>query len=296
MKVLVVGGSGFIGREFLRQLVAAGHSARVLARGTRPTLPGVESVRGSVLDPASLRGACDGCDVVVYLAGIIAETREQTYERVHDEGVGHVLAEARAAGVRRWVHMSALGTRADAVSRYHRSKWAGEQRVRASGLGWAILRPSLVYGPGDGLVNLFAGMARWSPVLPLLGGGGAELQPIGVGEVARCFVAAVEGTGTGRETTLCGHDRVTLRRLVELVLEATGRRRLLVTVPWGVARVQARLCEWFFTGLLGKAPPLNRDQLVMLAEGNTGDPSAMFREFGVDPRPLREGIGAMFRG
>jgi len=294
VKVLVVGGSGFIGREVVRQLVAAGHRPRVLARGTRGAMPGVEAVTGSVLEPEGLDAACAGCEAVVYLAGIIAEVGDQTYERIHVDGTVHMLAAARAAGIRRWVHMSALGSRPGAPSRYHRTKWAGEERVRASALDATILRPSLVFGPGDGFLNLFARIARWSPVMPLIGGGTMEFQPIAVEEVARCFVAAVGGLGRGTAFAVCGRERVTLRGIVGAMLEATGRRRLMVTVPWWAARLQAMAFEWAFPALLRKAPPLNRDQLLMLAEGNTGDPEPMIREFGFEPRPFRDGVRAMF--
>jgi NADH dehydrogenase len=296
VKVLVVGGSGFIGRETVRRLLAAGHRVRVLSRGTRDVVPGAEVARGSVLEPVGLPSACAGCDVVIYLAGVIAEVGDQTYARIHAEGVANVLDAVRGTAVRRWIHMSALGARPDAPSRYHRTKWAGEEKVRASGLDGTILRPSLVYGRGDGFLNLFAGLARWSPVLPLMGGGAMEFQPIAVEDVARCLVASVDATGQRGAITVCGRDRVTLRGIVEAVLGATGRRRILVPVPWWLARIQAVACEWIFPALLRKAPPLNRDQLLMLAEGNTGDPTAMVREYGFEPRPFADGVRAMFGG
>lgn len=291
MKVLVTGGSGFVGREIVRQLLAGGHAVRVLARGTRPAVPGVEARRGSVLDPATLPPALAGCDAVVHLVGIISEVGDQTYERVHAEGTGHVLQAARTAGVARFIHMSALGTRPDAPSRYHRSKWEAEQQVRAGGLAWVIHRPSLVYGPGDGFVNLFAGLSRWSPVVPVIGPGRTLFQPVAVGDVARAFAASlVRETATGRTYDLCGPDRLSFDQVLDAILAATGRRRLKLHLPWVFAHLQATALEWLVGGLLRRPPPLNRDQVRMLREDNVGDPGPMERELGVRPVAFREGI------
>jgi uncharacterized protein YbjT (DUF2867 family) len=291
MKVLVTGGSGFVGREIVRQLLAAGHTPRVLARGTHSGQAGVEGVRGSVLEPETLPAAVAGCDAVIHLVGIISEIGLQTYERVHTEGTRNMLAAATAGGVSRWIQMSALGTRPDAVARYHRSKWAAEEAVRASGLAWTIFRPSLIYGPGDGFVNLFARMSRWSPVLPVMGSGQGLLQPVAVGDVARCFVAALtQPASVGRIYDLCGRERLSFKAVLDEILAATGRRRLKLHLPLPLARQQAALLEWVFPTLLRQAPPLNRDQLLMLAEDNVGDPNPAAHDFGFEPMSFRAGI------
>ncbi|MFM8357516.1 MAG: complex I NDUFA9 subunit family protein, partial [Verrucomicrobiota bacterium] len=285
------GGSGFVGREIVRQLLADGHAVRVLARGTRAAVPGVETCRGSVLDPATLPFALAGCDAVIHLVGIISEVGDQTYDRVHAEGTGHLLRAARAAGVARFIHMSALGTRPQAASRYHRSKWEAEEQVRASGLAWVIHRPSLVYGPGDGFVNLFAGLSRWSPVVPVIGHGRTLFQPVAVGDVARAFVASLaRETATGRTFDLCGPERLSFDQLVAEILAAAGRRRWTLHLPFALAHLQATALEWVVGGLLRRPPPLNRDQVRMLREDNVGDPGPMERELGVRPIAFREGI------
>jgi NADH dehydrogenase len=292
MKVLVTGGSGFVGRRVVAALLASGHSVRVLARGTRARMDGVEVVQASVLEPEGLVEACRGCEVVVHLVGIISEVGDQTYERVHVDGTRHLLEAARAAGVRRWVQMSALGARPEARARYQRSKAAAEALVRSSGLAWTILRPSIVYGVGDGFLNFFERMSRWSPVLPLIGGGRMQFQPIAVDSVARCFAEALVRSGAiGRSYDLCGLERVTLREVMEAILRVTGRRRWLLPVPWAVAGFQAAVAEWVFGGVLRRPPPLNRDQLLMLMEDNIGDPGPMRRELGVEPGVFREGLG-----
>lgn len=291
VKVLVTGGSGFVGREIVRQLRVAGHAPRVLARGLQASQDGIEFVRGSVLEPISLESAATGCDAVIHLVGIISEIGAQTYERVHIAGTRNLLLVAKAAGVTRFIHMSALGTRAGAVARYHRSKWAAEDAVRAGGLAWTILRPSLIYGPGDGFVNFFARMSRWSPCLPVMGSGAGLLQPVAVEDVARCFVGALTTPEcVGQTYDVCGRERLSFNAVLDEILAATGRGRLKLHLPLPLARLQARLLEIVFPVLLRRAPPLNRDQLLMLAEDNVGDPEPAARVFHFDPVKYRDGI------
>lgn len=296
MKVLVTGGSGFVGREIVRQLVAAGHAVRVLARGTKPAVNGVETVTGTVLRPESLPAACAGCDAVIHLVGIISEVGDQTFERVHTEGTRNLIAAARNAGIQRFVQMSALGTRPEAASRYHRSKWEAEQAVRSSGLAWTILRPSLVYGPGDGFVNLFVRMSRWSPVLPVIGSGQSLVQPVAVADVARCFVGALGEPGSVSQTfDVCGPDRLSFNAVLEEILAATGRRRLKLHLPLPLARFQAAVLEFVFPKLLGQAPPLNREQIVMLGEDNVGNPRPAAELFHFEPASFRPTLRAWLR-
>ncbi len=291
MNVLVSGGSGFVGCEIVRQLVAAGHRVRVLSRGFRRLDPAVRSVRGSVLDTGSLPEACAGCDAVVHLVGIISEIGGQTFERVHVDGTRNILAAARAAGVPRFIHMSALGTRPDAVARYHRTKWAAEESVRASGLDWTLFRPSLVFGPGDHFVGLFARISRWSPVLPVMGDGQALLQPVAVDEVARCFVGALtEPRSIGRTFDLCGSERLSFDAVLDAILAATGRHRMKLHIPLPIARLQAAVMEVVFPRVFRRPSPLNRDQLIMLSEDNVGDPVPASQMFRYRPTGLRAGL------
>ncbi|MBL9174200.1 MAG: complex I NDUFA9 subunit family protein [Verrucomicrobiales bacterium] len=291
MLILVTGGSGFVGREVVGQLQAAGHRLRVLARHTSGSQDGVERIRCSVLEPASVVAAVSGVDAVVHLVGIISEVGDQTFERVHVGGTEAVVSAARAAGVRRYVHMSALGTRPGARSRYHRTKWDAEELVRRSGLDWTILRPSLIYGPGDGFINLFARMSAVSPVLPVVGPGTNQMQPVAVEDVARCFCGALAHSGSLHQTLdVCGRERFSVNEILAMVLETLGRRRGRIHLPWGIAGIQARVLETVYPRLLGKAAPLNRDQILMLQEDNVGDPDPACRMFGFEPVRMREGI------
>jgi len=288
MRVLVTGGTGFLGSALVPRLRADGHQVRILARSSRVNPAGVEFVAGSVLDRASLANAVSGCTAIVHLVGIISECGSQTYERVHTEGTRNLLDAAGSAGAVRWLQVSAIGARPDAPSRYLSSKGRAEALVRSSPHAWTILRPSLIYGPGDGFTNLFAQMSRWSPVLPLMGGGHTRVQPIEVSDVIGCLSnALIRPVAIGQTYDLCGADRLTWREVLTEILRARHRRRWLMPIPWSIARAQARFLEVIYPLLLRRAPPLNRDQLRMLAEDNVGDPGPAREDLGLIPRPFR---------
>ncbi len=298
MKVLVTGATGFVGRAILARLSESGHGSIILARQPESvaTHDVAERFRaqiraGNIHEPRSLDGVMDGVDAVIHLVGIISEYRENTFGKVHTLGTANVVSAARKAGVRRFVHMSALGTRPEAIARYHQTKWAGEEIVRESDLDWTIFRPSIIYGPGDGFVNLFARMARFSPVLPLIGGGRTKMQPIPVNDVATAFVKALaEPQAVGQTFDLCGGEVLTLKEIVDAILAVTGRRRLKLPLPMWIARWLAADLETIYVPLLRRPPPLNRDQLLMLQEDNTGDSAPANELFGLKPIGFGAGI------
>jgi NADH dehydrogenase len=187
--------------------------------------------------------------------------------------------------------MSALGTRPNASARYHQTKWAAEEIVRQSGLDFTIFRPSLIYGPRDHFVNLFAGMIRFSPIVPLVGRRDAKLQPVAVEVVAAAFVRSlVEPKAVGQTYDLAGPEVFTLAEMIAEILRAMGRRRIKVRVPMVLARAHAALFEFVYPHLLRRAPPLNRDQLIMLAEDNVGDSEPAMKLFGLGRVPFRLGL------
>jgi NADH dehydrogenase len=201
------------------------------------------------------------------------------------------VTAAQQAKVRRFVHMSALGTRPNAASRYHQTKWAAEELVRHSGLDFTIFRPSLIYGPQDQFINLFARMIRLSPVVPLIGSPRARFQPVSVETVAAAFTKSLgEPKSIGQTYDLCGPEALTLSEILDRILAVLHRRRLKLHVPAGLARFQAVLLELIFRRLLRKVSPLNRDQLIMLQEDNVGNPRPANELFGLTPTLLREGI------
>lgn len=304
MKVFVTGATGFVGWEILRQLHEAGHSIRILARSRNsPRVQeavrrwGAEVHSGDVLEAGSLDGALPGIEAVIHLVGIIAEVGESTFERMHVGGTRNILAAAQQSGVRRFIHMSALGTRSNAASRYHQTKWAAEELVRRAGLEFTIFRPSLIYGPQDQFVNLFGKIIRRSPIVPLIGSPRVRFQPISVEVVAAAFVRSLrEPKAVGQSYDLCGPERLTLSAIVDQMLAVLQKRRLKLSVPLGLARYQAACMEYVFQRLLRKPSPLSRDQLIMLQEDNVGDPQAANELLGLEHPAFRAGIARYLGG
>jgi NADH dehydrogenase len=298
MNVLVTGGTGFVGRHVLRELHRAGHEIFFLSRrGHSAACYAIEeefsgNIRsGDILDPKSLPEAVAGIDAMIHLVGIISEVGGQTFENVHTRGTENLIRAAQQAGVKRFIHMSALGTRPNAVARYHQSKWKAEETVRQSGLDWTIFRPSIIYGPGDGFVNLFAKMIRRSPIVPIIGSGESKLQPIAVENVAKAFVGALkEARSVGQTYALAGPEVFTLNQIVDHISASLNRKRLKLHIPLPLARIQASLLEFLFGKLLRKAPPLNRDQVLMLQEDNVGDGKPADALFSLQHGTFREGI------
>ncbi|HAV64169.1 MAG TPA: hypothetical protein DCY13_17610 [Verrucomicrobiales bacterium] len=302
MKVFLTGGTGFVGREVLWRLHEEGHSIRMLARSAKDEQVrqmayrhSAELIPGDLLDRGALVEGMQGCGAVIHLVGIINESGKSSFQRIHVEGTEHVLGAAQEAGVGRFVHMSALGTREGARSRYHQTKWQGEVAVRSSGLRWTIFRPSVIYGRGDGFVNLLAQLCKWSPVIPLFGGGNNRLQPVSVEDVARCFVSALSAEAVENQVIdLCGFEVFTLREIYRVILRTTRRWRPMVAIPMPLARIQAAAMESLF-GLAGRPSPLTRDQLLMLEEDNCGDAMTAAKLFGIKPATFEEGIARYLR-
>lgn len=284
--IFLTGATGFVGRALTARLLERGVRVRALARPRkrRPLWhhPNLSWIEGDLLAPDSFRAGLDGATGVIHLVGILAEGRFRTYDRVHRQGTETMLTLARAAGVRRYLQMSALGARPDAPSGYHRSKWAAEQAVHASGLAYTIFRPSLIYGAGDRLTTVFARVIDWSPVVPLIGPGRRPQQPIWVEDVVRYFLTALEQPQTvGRVYELGGPEQLGLRHLIERLLRVKAKRRPIAHLPMGLMRAQAALLQ-----ALLPAPPLTPDVLVMLEEDNVVTDPAAARDFRFQPAAL----------
>jgi uncharacterized protein YbjT (DUF2867 family) len=294
-RVFVTGGTGFVGRAVIHALRAEGCAVRCLVRrGSERDLHGlgaIERIEGDVMSRQSLDHAMDGCDAVIHLVGIIREHPAigVTFERVHTQGTINVLEAAAAVGARRYVHMSALGTRSGARSRYHQTKWAAEEAVRASPVPWTIFRPSIIYGRGDGFVSVLARMLQRLPVIPIIGAGRQRLQPVPVAHVAQGFVRALSIDASVKHTyDVGGPEPVTMVDLIDRVAAAMGRRRpIKAHVPLGLVRTVTRALYRF------SDYPLTPDQLLMLEEENTCEPGPFYETFGLAPVPLDTGLAAM---
>ncbi len=269
--ISIIGGSGFIGRHVTAALAARGWRIRIVCR--RPDLAGflqplgdagqIAFVQANVRNPQSLRPALAGSHAVLNLAGILREQGRQTFEAVHVEGAQAVARAARDAGAERLIHVSAIGADAGSPSRYGRSKAEGERRVKQAFAGAIIVRPSLVIGPEDEFFNLFADMARFSWVLPLIGGGKTRFQPVYVGDVARAISKLLESGGQqGKIFELGGPEVLTMRELLEFMLMVIRRKRLLLPIPFFAARIMA----WPMQFIPGA--PLTPDQVLMLQADN----------------------------
>ena len=268
MKVLVTGGTGFIGPKVVHALRAAGHDIRCLVR--RPERAdylvslNCELAQGDMTDAASLRRAAEGVDAVVHLVAIIVG-RPRDFERIMEGGTRDLVAAAREAGARRFVLMSALGTgeATKDLTPYYRAKWEMEQAAEASGLDYVIFRPSFVFGRDGGVLPMFARQVRWSPVTPIVGDGNRRLQPIWVEDVAAYFERGVSAPeAVNRTFELGGPDVVTWNELYDRIRRVLRKRRLTVHVPTGLVRAGALVAERL------PRPPVTRDQLTMLVHAD----------------------------
>jgi uncharacterized protein YbjT (DUF2867 family) len=268
----IFGGTGFIGRYVVGRLADRGARIRVVSRSPSThghhlqPLGAVDQIVVQSADlesEAGLGQVVDGAAGVVNLIGILYETKRQRFDEMHGALPGRIAAAARTAGVERLVQISAIGADAASASAYARSKAEGERRVRDAFPDATILRPSIVIGPEDGFFNRFAALARLLPALPLIGGGETRFQPVYVGDVAQAVVAALERNDClGQTYELGGPQTYTFAELMRYMLEVLGRRRLLPTVPFDLASLQARFLE------LLPAPPLTRDQVELLKVDN----------------------------
>ena len=287
MKVAVTGGTGFVGTAVVSELLQAGHEVSILSRKVPEKLPGkARHVAGSVVTGEGLDALLEGAEAVIHLVGIIHEDGTNTFDAVHRQGTVNLLLAASRADVHRYLHMSAMGTRVGAVSKYHRSKWAGEEAVRASDLDWTIFRPSIIFGPGDAFINMFAGMMRKFPLMPVIGGGNNKMQPVYVKDVALSFRKALESDNhIGKTYELGGPDVLNLKHILEIVSQVLNLKRLFISIPLWVVAPVAKISQLFKIPL-----PVTSDQLIMLGEDNIrtgGDP---VEELGVIWTPFEEGI------
>jgi NADH dehydrogenase len=276
--VTVFGGSGFVGRNVVRALAKRGYRIRVAVR--RPELAGhlqplgrvgqIHAVQANLRYPASVTAAMRDSHAAVNLVGILTESGAQRFDAVQAQGAATIAKAAAAVGAR-MVQVSAIGADANSASSYARAKAAGEQAVLEALPTATILRPSIVFGPEDQFTNRFAALAQISPFLPLIGGGLTKMQPVYVGDVATAVADAVDGkTQPGAIYELGGPEVLSFREIIEIILSITDRKRTLLSLPFGLARMQAAVLQ-FAPGPLKLTP----DQVELLRSDNVVSEAAI---------------------
>ncbi|HEY3334402.1 MAG TPA: complex I NDUFA9 subunit family protein [Candidatus Limnocylindrales bacterium] len=298
--VLVTGASGFVGSHLVPAILDAGHHVLALVRDaeagelvqrrlTAAQRASLTIRHGDVTEPATLPAALEGADAVVHLVAIPRDWDGGASLRlVNTEGTRNIVKAATDAGVRRFVHLGALGVADEPDLHYASSKAKGMAIVRSSGLDWTILSPSLLFGPRDGFFNILADLVRLSPgVVPITGKGDARFQPLAIGDLARVTVQVLGDPSTaGTEYLLGGPRHWTYRQIMEEVLRAMGSKRAMLPMPVPVIRLVAGTME----ALRIKAFPVATDQLRQLKLDNTGELDSVRSAFGFEPQPMEGGL------
>lgn len=330
--ILLTGASGFVGRQILQKLLHEGQQVRALVRKKEgiPPHDHLEIVEGDVTRPETLKDVARGVSAVIHLVGILAESHEGVFHKVHVEGTANILAAAKEAGATRFIHMSAAGTREYAVSEYHRTKWEAEELVRQSGLSWTILRPSLIYGLNGELTRLLFAMNRFPlkyillDTIPCIGDGKTILRPIPVDDVATAFVRSIGNDKTIGQTFELGGPAITFREILENVAKSAGRKPiflddkpdaillafpwhfltkshpLIIPIPFTLARILAALVEHEYLTMRLLLPrwldrlipplPVSLSIVIMLEEHHLTDTTPSERILGIHPPTFADGI------
>ena len=289
--ILVTGASGFLGRNVVKALRTRGEAVRCLvrspARAGVVTDYGVELAFGDILDTPSLQMAMRGVDSVVHLVAIIRERGRATFDRINRQGTEMVVQAAREAGVKHIVHVSAIGVQENPAYQYLYSKWQGEQEVIRGGVAYTIIRPSILFGPGDEFINTLAGVVRAFPVVPVAGHGKVRFQPVSVEEVGG-MVAAAAGNPRfgGRIIEVGGPDHLTYNEILDIIARTHKVKRLKAHLPVPLMKLMTRVMEAVLPN-----PPATSSQMELLSLDNVTALDAVERAFRFKPRPLEGNIG-----
>jgi NADH dehydrogenase len=288
LKVLVTGGTGFVGWNIVEAGVEAGHEVVSLSRGvaTRRHAYPVTSVSIDLVRPTGLVQALAGVDVVVHAAGVMCEDDGQSFERAHVGATANLVEACREAEVGKIIHISALGARTDSPVAYLKTKWQAEDVIESSGIPFTILQPSLIFGERDRLTSHLVALLRFSPLVPVLGHDDAKVQPVWVGDVCMAVLRALnDASSDGRTFQLGGPASMSFAQIVETVQKITGARAISVPIPSFIAGAFVKLGEQIFDD-----PPFTGQQLGLLAAGGTCDPHPAAVAFGLRMRSLGDAL------
>lgn len=289
--ILVTGASGFVASHLIPRLQKEGYRLRCLvtnaAEGGRIKAPGAEMAIGNVTDPTSLHDAMDGIETVIHLVAVIREKGPFSFQKVNVEGTQNVVEAAKKAGVKRFIHMGALGATPDPAYKYLNSKWLGMEAVKTSGLDWSILQPSVMFGEGAGFIASLLRSIHMAPfIVPVAGDGKTMLQPIWVGDVASCVMKLLEGQKIGQSVAIGGPEIMTYDELIGYVLAALGEKRLRLHVPRWLMKPGVAVMESLLSN-----PPITMVEFKSMEIPNITDPEAVEKAFGFKPMPIRDGLG-----
>lgn len=277
--VAVLGGSGFIGSSLVMKLLHIGARINLMTHQTDPDLlsPGgqLKIFKGEINDQKSLEKCLAGCGAVFHLVGIIAETREKTFQKTVLEGTEAVVQAARSVGVGKIIYLSALGTNPKAQSMYHRTKWGAEQLIIKSGLDYTIFRPSIVFGPGDQFINMIARMIRLAPILPIIGDGLYKFQPVFVEDLTTIMALSLSRAQSSEKLyEVGGPEALTYLEIVDILKQIMNIKRVHLHLPLWLMRLVATILEKIL-----KPAPITVDQLIMMKADSTCDASFAENDF-----------------
>ena len=298
MKIFLTGSTGFVGKRILQDLLENKYQVRCLVRkGSEQKIShykdpvlvktGIDIVNGDIADAASLDGKLEGCDAVINLVGIIREFRGKgiTYEKLHYEGTANLVKAAWSQKVRRFIQMSALGARPDGKTQYQQTKFRAEECIRTSGFDYTIFRPSIIFGPGDKFVNLFANMLRTQQFVPVVGNGRYQMQPVAVENVSMGFVKSIERKDAiGKTFDVGGPEKIEFNQIIDIIGEVICAPPHKIHIPAFIMTTMAEMLDWL------PSFPVTKDQITMLLEGNVCDEKPFFKHFDIKPTGFREGI------
>jgi uncharacterized protein YbjT (DUF2867 family) len=300
MKIVVAGGTGFLGRHISRALMDGGHEVTVLTRAPDkvskiPELGGANAARADVTEPRTLNGVLTGAEGVVGAVQfpnhpVEVPRKGLTYDRFDREGTEHLLAEAKAAGIDRYAYISGAGADPASDKTWYRAKGRAEGAIERSGIAYSILRPSWAYGPEDRALNRLAAIARFSPVVPRLGVRPQRVQPVSVHDVALTVRRMFESPDAwGRVFEIGGPDVLTMHEIIRTMLEVTGRRRLIVPIPTALAKLGTAPLT------LLPAPPMTPQGIEFAVQDGLVDTTDLEKVLDVHPIGLREGLARYMR-
>ena len=289
--ILITGASGFVASHLIPQLRKTGMPLRCLvtseAEGARIKAPGAELVIGNVTDAASLSAACEGVDTVIHLVAVIREPKKATFEQINVVGTRNIVEAAKTSGVKRFIHMGALGATPDPKYKYLHSKWLGMEIVKNSGLDFSILQPSVMFGEGAGFIASLVRSIHLTPfIVPIAGNGQSKLQTIWVGDVVSCLMKLVAGEKSGRSIEIGGPEIMTYEAMIDEIMKALGEKKMKIHVPRWLMRPGVAVMDALFSN-----PPITMVEFKSMEIPNITDPNSVEKEFGFKPMPLREGLG-----